>query len=756
MPLQPLLSSAILALAFLLAATAFNISSAMIEDAARSQTAVYGSADIAIELNSRSENRFMQTDDVYAALGDEVTCAGCYKLPAQVSGGTVMAAAADFEDICGIFTLEFTSYGEVNAATEDGTAFITEELAAQLNLGIGDTFSGRLCGYDKTYVIQGISPHLFLGDCDMLINQRGVVRLLAADSPFIAAMGEDFELCGEIYIDAGSAVPAECAARLKNFSAFEDKTISLVEDLLNVQSNTHTLPSTIYILVTFIAVTAAAVVFCCMYILAARRAEQNALFAAAGVRGDVCLALQCAEILLYWICGSVAGAALTAALSVPIFSLCGFEYIATPFGGDYLINGAKALAITLFTALLTAAGFYASERLKKMRGSAHKLKLPAVIVLSAVFIAAAVCTFATPAKLHLIFGVISCILFLLLAFATLPDLFSRGMRALASAKRSARTPCGVAAVYAVKNARSVKTLHNTVRLLAMILSSAVVLALVLASGYAYSNARGQMLAAEYLILNAGADAARDAKNCEGVESAIPFYFGSATDADGNSLTLISAEDYAVFRQEYRPAGAPEGNEAVISRAYAVQNGYSAGDKLQLAIEGYACELVVSGLINSPVNGIYFDSEANGYAFNALGIVSDGTQSGDELEAGLSATLARHMATIANAADFLARRTSHIEIYLTGGNLLFACLIIFSLTGIADNLYESYRSRRREFELYKICGMKNSALRTMKAAEIAITAGAGIIAGAVMAGVLTVLVSRWMFAYGVDLFCLLSL
>lgn len=45
---------------------------------------------------------------------------------------------------------------------------------------------------------------------------------------------------------------------------------------------------------------------------------------------------------------------------------------------------------------------------------------------------------------------------------------------------------------------------------------------------------------------------------------------------------------------------------------------------------------------------------------------------------------------------------------------------------------------------------------MKAAEIAITAGAGIIAGAVMAGVLTVLVSRWMFAYGVDLFCLLSL
>ena len=136
--------------------------------------------------------------------------------------------------------------------------------------------------------------------------------------------------------------------------------------------------------------------------------------------------------------------------------------------------------------------------------------------------------------------------------------------------------------------------------------------------------------------------------------------------------------------------------------------------------------------------------------------SNSPQSGDELEAGLSATLARHMATIANAADFLARRTSHIEIYLTGGNLLFACLIIFSLTGIADNLYESYRSRRREFELYKICGMKNSALRTMKAAEIAITAGAGIIAGAVMAGVLTVLVSRWMFAYGVDLFCLLSL
>ena len=756
MPLQPLLSSLVLALAFFIAAAAFMVGNAMVSEAEFEQRALYGNADISVSINSRSESRFLQTGDAYSVLGGKITAAGSYRLPAMRNGRTVTAVSTDFEDICGIFTLEFTSYGKVTETSQDGAAFITQDFAAEHRLDTGDALEVQLLGHTASYTVQGISPYKFMGECDMMISRGSVLRLLAADSPFIAALGDDFELYSRLYIDVGGADAEECAELLAKSPAFADKTVSLVTDIVSSTSNLQTMPSVIFIFVTFVAAVAAAVVFCCLYILSSRRAGENSLFAAAGARPQALLFLQCGEIILYWLAGGAAGAALTAALATPLFAACGFIY-SSPFAG-FALNCLKALGITLITSLLTAVVFYAAERAgSAARTAGRRAWIPAAALLGAGFAICAVCAFAAPVNTHLAFGVAGCLLLLLLAFLCVPHIMRAATEKIA-AKEPPRTPSPyrAAALYAAKNARSVKTLHNSARLIAVIFSCAAVLALVIISGYSYKDARENMLSADYLLINAGSAAAENVAECEGVESAVPIYIGTATDERGNSVTLISAEDYGVLEEGFRPVLSPEGDAAVLTKAYADQNGYAAGDYITVTIDGFERRLKVAALCRSAVNGIYFDCEYNGFYHNAVAVTGDGSVDGGQLKINISAATATDMATVMTPRELLKEKTTLLDVFITGGNLLFACLAIFSLIGISDNMYESYRARRGEFALYAACGMNGRQSAAMKAFEVLMTAGMGVLSGALMAGMLLPLVNQWMLAYGVDMFYLLSL
>ena len=138
------------------------------------------------------------------------------------------------------------------------------------------------------------------------------------------------------------------------------------------------------------------------------------------------------------------------------------------------------------------------------------------------------------------------------------------------------------------------------------------------------------------------------------------------------------------------------------------------------------------------------------------MTGDGSVDGGQLKINISAATATDMATVITPRELLKEKTTLLDVFITGGNLLFACLAIFSLIGISDNMYESYRARRGQFALYAACGMNGRQSAAMKAFEVLMTAGLGVLSGALMAGVLLPLVNQWMLAYGVDMFYLLSL
>lgn len=758
-PLQPVLSVLILTLSFALAASSLNVYDRLTEETYLRQAASYGRADITVTLNSRTENRFMQPQTALSALNKDAAVAGSFELPLFCEGGeTAAAAATDFEQADGMFDFEFTAYGAVTEDNADESAFVTQAFAERHGLSVGDALRAEVLGHDVQYTVQGISPHDFMGNFSVMIPVKSVVRALAASSPFIAALGEDFGLCTTIYIDTGEQDAAACADALRAMPDFADKTVTIVSDLMAAQANLSSLSSMIHVLVIFIAVVAAAVVLCCFYILSMQRAGENALFELSGAPPRALLGLQCAEILMYWLAGSVAGAALTCAVAPAIVRMGGFAYATSPFGGGFALGCLEALGVTGAAAVLTALGFYFAGRIKVSTRASGRRRggTMTVALLGGAAAACALAAALTPTAMHAPFAVAAAMLVILFAFVAIPPLFRAAMRALSAAAdggaRRARCP---ALICAVKNARTVKTLHNSCRLLAILAAVCAALAAVTASGEIYIAAACDMLPADYVLLNAGENAIGRVRECDGTGSAVSLYWGSFYDGTGGSILLVSAEDYEALAPKLRPSSAPRGDCAAVTAAYARLHAYSVGDDIAISVDGERLSLKIAEIFSSPVNAIFFDSSHFGMGYNILSVTAAEGADAQRLRTELAACMAPDMAVIMTPDEFFEQKTAMFDVYITCGYLLFACMAIFSAAGLADNLYESYRARRQQFALFASCGMRRGSIAAMKAWETALTVALALAAGALAGGALLCLINLWMQSYSVDLFALLA-
>lgn len=754
-PLQPLLSTIVIALAFFIAALAFNMSDYTRNENLLSDSAKYGSADIVITLNSNSQNRFMQPDDVYSVVGDEVFAAGCYGFAFSAFGSTVFGAAVDFEEIGGIFDIEFTTYGQVTQSSLHTSAFIASDFAQRYELSVGSLFTAKIFGYTKSYTVQGISPRDFLGNYEVVVDMSSIILLLAENYPFIAAMGEDFGLYDTLYIDVGDGDAGTAIESLQASTLFADKTITQITAGSYTQSYAQTIVSSVYVMVFFTIMTSAAVTLCCFYILSSRRSVQNNLFASCGANPSVLLLLQCSEILIYWLLGSLAGLALVCALANPLVELCGFTYVSA-FGGNFAEGCAKALTVTLASAVLTAAGFYVTERTKGRRKK-RQGATAGICALAAAAIAATICTFVTPIHMHYAFGFTACIAIILLTYFAAPRLFARAAAVLSKTRDATKSRTSVSFRYAVKNVRNVQVLHNTFRLTAILISLLTILALILRAGDISLQARETMFRADYLILNASSTTIENMEKRDGIESVTSFYWTSYTDSKtGTHAYVFSAEDYSLLTEQFMPESRPQGNEAVITTIFAKQYGYSIGDRLQLEINGQQLDLVITNVSDCPMEIIYFDCVQNGIGYNMSAVRGDGILSDGELEVLLYEVTALEMCTIISVEDYMTQNVGLVIIYILCGRLLFVCFVIFSAIGLADNLAESYRSRRKEFDLYSMCGMPPRGISSMICKEIAITLLCGAVAGVALAGILTLVVNEWLVSFGLDLMGLLTL
>ncbi len=757
-PAQPLVMIITLAIAVGVSVMSFCLNDCFAEEKKIMQSESSGRADLTLSLNGTSKSRFMFTDEVEKILGERASIAGIYEAPILCGeqSSLYFGVGVDFFEIQNIFDFSFSEYGEVNRANLSEIAFVSASFAKEMNLSVGESFSSRLLGSEKNYTVAAISPASYMGKYDVMVDIGGVVDVLSADSLFVSSLGNMFRPCSTVYIDVKDGYSLdECKQLLSNSSDYSDKTVFALSENIIVESDIQTMRLLVSVVIGIVCTLSVAVTFCCFYILAAERADENASFRAAGARSLHLNLLQYAEILIYWLVGSALGLGLGYLLLKFTIAYAGFEYVKATLSVSSIVI---SLGLMLFTSLATATSFIITAGSRKTKKT-KSASLPVVLLgILAMLTYAAVCII--PFKNAFLPGLIAMLAVFIFAFAIARPLIRMLMRGIDRFFEKRLVKNGRLSFYslryAVKNVFSVKVLHNFSRLFALLIAVLLSCFLVIVSSDGYVLAAEKMLSADYVVLNSAESCQNKLLASNSVESASKSFFGSARVPGGRYTPAISVEDAEMLSDLVGVKKMPSGNEAVFCIGQAEANGFSVGDSVEINVDGELYEVTVLQITDCGTNVIIFDSEYFGIAPNMILVKGKAGLDKDELLIEISEATALEVATIASPDELVRQRIGSIDVYLNTGDVLLVIAIIFSAIGMLDNLIQSYRERRPEFELYCYAGMPSNAVRKMKVFEVIIAVAFGFLMGAMAFVAASVVIDIGLSAYGYKVFNALAM
>lgn len=743
-PLQPLILILTLSIAIMACALAIPIKGALIEESYLSQSAQYGKAELTVSLNGESRHRFMFASDANRLLGESGYAIGAYEIIISLRDGeeSHVCSAVDFYEFDKIFNPSFISYGEITDSDVATTAFVTQSFAEERGLSVGDTFGAKIFSDDVVYKVGGISKHAFLGKYNVLTDIRGVVRALSESSVIASALGSEFVPSSTLYIDVNDGYTvAECVQRLKSDPAFAEKTYTDSESVTRGQTGVEVMNVAIDMSVVLISLLALAVTFCCFYILGDERREENQSFAYAGATPLYLNLMQFAEVLIYWIFGALIGVGASVPLARTIGGALGFKYsVLTVDLGTAVISSAMMLAVSLFTVgifILTK-----KKRSKKRRGKA------VLVLLATLTLTLSLSVLFVPPAMKIKLSVLALALALVSTFVFTGKILCFIMR-FVSGRDDRALRRSAARTYAVKNIISVKILHNAARL------GATLVAVVIIASTTIIGASGNMSVAEnvfkngHVIVGATQKCAEKINSCDEIKGVENVYFSSAKLDKGIIVIALSTENREVLSDEFGVTQLPLGNDVVISRSVAKQLLIKEGDDLVVECDNKSFTLRVKEITASPVSFVLFDCAALNIAPNLLiPISSEGVTEAQAMRA-LSSALAEDVATVLPTSALLGEKINVVRVYSACGYALLFIIVAFSVIGLADSLYNSYKRRKREFELYELSGMSKKEIASMKRWEIFISLLIGIFVALVLCAAVFPIMSEAMLGVGND-------
>ncbi|MBR2466337.1 MAG: hypothetical protein IKB38_05345 [Clostridia bacterium] len=733
-PLQPLILVLTLSIAITACTLALSIKDALLEEARVSQTSQYGRAEMTVTLNGESRYRFMFARDANRLLGDSGYAFGAYEMILSLGEGdeAYVCSAADLYEINKMFDLSFTSYGEVTDSDLASTAFVTESFADEHGLSVGDSFTARLFSDELVYRVGGISKTAFFGKYNILTDIRAAVRALSESSVIASALGSDFMPSSTLYIDVNEGYTvAECIERLKADPAFAEKTYTDTASVTKGQANVDAMNIAIDMSIVLVALLALAVTFCCFYILGDERREENQSFAYAGATPSYLNIMQLAEVVIYWIFGTLIGVGLSVPLARATGNAVGLRYSVLGVGAG---TAAFASAIMLAVSLLTVGIFILSKK-KAAKKRKSKLLLPALVSLTVVL---DLSVLFVPPAMKIKLSVPGLALTLVCTFVTVGKILCSVMRFISErAERSSRK--SAARTYAVKNIISVSILHNAARL------SATLVAVVIIATTVIVGSGGNIIAAEnvfrngHVIVGATQKCKEKISSCEEIKSVENVYFSSAQLEEGAVVAAMSVKNKDVVSDEFGISELPKGSGAVISRSIAKRLLLKEGDEIGLVCDNKPLKLRISDIVPSPMSFVLFDCDAVNIAPNLLIPISAEGVTDDEAMRAVSTAIAEDVATVLPTSELLGEKVSTAKVYGACGYALLFIIVTFSVIGLADSLYNSYKRRKSEMELFALSGMSKSEISAMKRFEVFFSLLTGtVIAVALCAAILPIM------------------
>ena len=749
-PLQPFIMILTLLLSVFMVTSALSLKSLLAEETALSFDAQYGRADVAVSLNGNSTSRFMFKKDAEALLGEGCRIVGTYEIVMAPIGSTapVFAVAAELSEIGDVFDLMFSEYGRITESSVGRVMLISRDYAEQNGLGIGDSVTYKLLGEVVTYTVEGISPLRYMGKYDVLIDIKGVVDAMSKGSLIASSLGDDFRPSGTLYIDISDTemTAEQCIRILQSDKAFAEKTFLDIGEYAAGQANIKNLNVAIDISVVLICALAMAVTFCCFYILADERSEENMSFTIAGASPFRLRLIQYAEVVLYWLVGTVGGILASFGMIDAICDSVGMRYVTPELSMGALI---LAPSIVLLASLATVTVFIFTSGKKKARrsvGTVPVLALLAVVILWMVLI------FTAPHTVRFVIGIALIGFMILLFFVTVPcaiRLISRRLSAITDNGCVDGGKSFKCLKYAIKNLYSVRQLHNVSRLISTLVAVIVLACMLIVGTHNYVELSEKIFTYEHVLIGATERCEAKVSDCDKVERTERVYF-SAVDIDNRvSALMISVNNASSLAPELKVTELPSGNVAYVSNSVSEALGVKLGDTIEVNVGGSLIALEIGKIENSPLPYICFDCEAVGVQPNLFMVGFNSDVSEAEGLDTVTALISDDVAVISSVSDLMAAKTQTLSVYLDCGDILWLMVLVFSLIGLIDCIYNNYRARREEFALFGLSGMHKGEIARLKLYEIVIALIFGCAAGILCSLIITPFIRKSMLSVGID-------
>ncbi len=729
-PLQPVILIVTLMLAIIVSIFSFSLRDSMEEEIARGQELKYGASQITIGLNANADSRFMFADEAEKVLGGDGVAAGTFELPLMVGQDqkTVFGVAVDFDEIGKIFDFTFTEYGEVTPSMVGHSAFVTQAFAKENSLRLGDTFTVTAFGEKKTYTVSGISKVAFIDDYKVMVDISGVIRLITDESPLLSALGDSFKPCTTIYVglvgeNSGEAITS-AIARIQADEHFADKSVSDVSRAMRSALDFGSLGYIIDAVSVLAVLLSACVTFCCFYIIASERTEENYAFTLSGAKPWMLNFLQYAEIFLYWVVSTILASLFVSPITKGLFSLAGFRYASSSIRPLQLVLGA---GILLVVSLATVTLFIGIQKLRRRNKTETQSENGLALCLLGIVSVLAIFAFVAPMDIRFFLFIVFLISISLCLFVVMPVLIKWiAKRMNDSAERRLLDNYTVKRIplrYAVKNIYSVKLLHNISRLVAVLTSIVMVSCLMIGAAFGFVENTETFFGADYVLMNATESCLEKVSQCENVHGAVRIFWD-----DSNGTRMVSAESAAAFSENISITKMPKGNQAVLASGKASYSSLKIGDTFTQTLNGEQLELVVIDIVESGTAFVLFDCEYFEIPYNMMTVKGAEGVSKSEFLQELTDVTALELAVVMPLADLFEEKFAVTYICLNIGAIFLTVVAIFAGVGIADNLYESYRSRKEEFDLYAYSGMSGKEIQRMKKWEVGLTFAFGIALG----------------------------
>ncbi len=747
-PLQPFILILTLTLSIATSIFAFTIDDMMDDDARVAHAIKYGNADLMVRVGNSSESRFLFVDDVTDVLGESARAVGCYELPLILNGteDTTVAMATEFERVSDVFEIDFSDYGKVTKGSVSDVAFISSDFAQKKGLSVGDTLEVETMGYFKTYRIEGISDHPFLASYDVMVDLSSVVRAFAENSLLFATIGDDFKPCGKIYIDIDRCEgmkKEDAVALLRADPRFSEKIFDDLLDAETRQSSGGALDIVVNFSVALASLLSAVISFCCIYILANERAEENLILSYSGAGPGLLGVMQYAEVVFYWMISIPLGIATSIPITRIIALFVNLQYTEVSIQPLTVL---KSTLIIFAVCLLTTTFFIImGKRIKRTGASQTTIKAEWSVGLLLVIAVLFVLMYVTPAEIRLVLYVVTVAAVVALIFLATPMLLRWITSAMERCMKDTQKPFAIAFRYALKNIRSLKLLHNIARLCALIVT------IILTIGLVFACAEGCFtvatdLDADYAVLNATDRCYQKTQSCESVDAVYRSYLDQC-----KMGSVISADDFSVFGDSLSIESELTGNQAVISAGIAHRTNIKVGDHFWLEHNGMVYELVIVEIARVGANFIAVNCEDIGMPYNMLLVKGKDGITQAELLADLSQATSSELASIVSIESLFEQLIRTMETYVNAGKILLYVFLTFALIGVIDTFYESLRARREEFGFYRLAGMNQGNLRFMKVSELAVTVMIGVLVGIGAFIISAFAVNRGMSGKGVEVF-----